>query len=166
MLNLNLGELSLLEHETDDAVAYFDRADELLEQSPNQRHAWIRQAGPGLAALRRGDLKEADTRERRLPPVPSDWVIDPTLTIVFLARQMERRGQRKQALELISSTAVAVRDRWVTHSIRLHLEEIPRMAKIDPSQARARALEVMEIAKGLNLKKRVEELDRMIKRFQ
>lgn len=166
LLNLNLGELSLLENETDEALAYFDRADELLAQSPNQRHAWIRQAGPGLAALRRGDLQEADTREQRLPPLPSDWVIDPTLTILFLARQMERRGQRKEALELLSSTADAVRDRWVTHSIRLNLEAIPRMAKVDPSQARARALEVLGVAKGLNLEKRVEELNRLIERVQ
>ncbi len=166
MLNLNLGELSLLENETDEAVDYFDMADELLAQSPNQRHAWIRQAGPGLAALRRGDLKEADARERRLPPLPSDWVTDPTLTILFLARQMERRGQRREALELLSSTADAVRDRWVTHSIRLHLEVIPRLAKTDPNQAQARASEVLEVAKALNLQKRVGELTRIIERLQ
>jgi hypothetical protein len=85
--------------------------------------------------------------------------------VLFKARMMERRGQRRDAADLISSVAEQIKDRYVIYWIRLCLEEIPRRAKLDRARASAKALEVREAAYALNLQTRVEEISRIMKRL-
>lgn len=165
-LHLNLGELELFEDELETATSHFKAAREALRNTPNIRYQWITEAGPGLVALKSGDLKEASRREERLPEFPVEWPTDPTVPVLFKARMMERRGRHRDAADLISSVAEQIKDRYVIYWIRLCLAEIPRRAKLDKTRAREKALEVLGVAGALNLQKRVEELNQVIERLQ
>ncbi|GMR13100.1 MAG: hypothetical protein BMS9Abin29_1299 [Gemmatimonadota bacterium] len=156
----------MFEDELVSAMSHFEAASDALRNTPNIRYRWIIEAGPGLVALKSGDLKEASQREERLPEFPKEWPTDPTVPVLFKARMMERRGQRRDAIDLISSVAEQIKDRYVIYWIRLCLEEIPRWAKFDGARAKARALEVRSVAEALNLHTRVEQVDWMMERLK
>jgi hypothetical protein len=150
--------LALERYDFDGARRHFLDAQELLSDTTPKFYNELVAAGVGLSSLEMGSLREARAREAQLGPLPKQWYYDPTIVLVFRSKLLERRGERRAAVELLSSQCATVKKRfpmaWIRiEALRLKMAQRSSML-IDLDAARDAA----DAASRLGLRTRNREL--------
>jgi len=146
VVHLNLGELALLTTDYESALLHFADAEPIapsLERGHRQWQ-WIREAGPGLALLRLGDVRGAQEHMARLPPFPEVWSADPCIAALFRAEMMAGRGAVQEAFKLMDSVMEQVRSRYPIHVLRLSLFKSQLAARFSPGEAAGIAVNALK----------------------
>jgi tetratricopeptide (TPR) repeat protein len=154
LVYLNFGELELICENYDDADQHFRFVESVVSGSEDEmRKRWtlVSNAGVGLCALRTGRIAEAKKRLLASPPMPDDWLTDPTIPATFRAAMLSHEGKIREGADLLADVARNVSHRFPVQELRVRLEEIRLLRRVDPVRAQLRAIEGAEMATSLEI---------------
>jgi tetratricopeptide (TPR) repeat protein len=155
----NYAELALARHDYWLAKSHFKRASTFVGSTtpPQVRHTVM--AGIGLCALETGDLAEARRTEADLQTTEGPWFCDPTTSVSFRVRMLERRQKRREAAELMATTADGIKGRLDLAWLKVCEFRANRLLKWDHADEATRvADEGAQLARQLDLSIHVERL--------
>ena len=155
----NLGELAYMRGDAVEALHHFYAAEALLSSSAQPRDIeLLLNASIGLCSIEIGALADARAREAALHPLPSAWHFDPTMLLTFLARLMESRGHRPQALSMIRTHQDTLRDRLPMAWLKLLMVEARLGKRLKDPTWRERLGEGLSVADELRLTHRAASI--------
>jgi hypothetical protein len=96
-------------------------------------------------------MAEANQRLLSSPPLPDDWLTDPTIPATFRAAMLAHDGKIQAGANLLASVAEKVAHRFPVQELRVRLEEVKLLRRVAPHQALLRAKEGNEMSKGLGI---------------
>ncbi|MCJ7627216.1 MAG: AAA family ATPase [Longimicrobiales bacterium] len=157
-LQLNLGELGVASNDFQFAKTAYENAQALITPLSPHFFQTLATAGLGLCSLHDGDLAEARKKEAELPVFPDFWTFDPSVATIFKVRMLLKRRDTIGALALLDRIRESVKHRLVPAWIRLTLEEISILRRIQPGRALSLTEEGLTVAEHLGLRERVRQL--------
>jgi tetratricopeptide (TPR) repeat protein len=124
-------------------------------------------AGIGLCALETGDLAEARRRESELRPSGRRWYCDPTTSLTFRVRLLERGQRRDEADALIRQTSCGIRGRLELAWLKVSMFHANRLLKWGRrEEAIETASEALELARTLALENHTARISRLVESAQ
>ncbi len=117
------------------------------------RKRWtvISNAGLGLCALRTGRVGEAARRLTLSPQVTESGISDPILPAIFESAMMCHRGRARQGAEFLAAIIERLALKLPLQALRLRMEEVRILWRVDPVLARSRATEGETVARGMGI---------------
>jgi DNA-binding SARP family transcriptional activator/tetratricopeptide (TPR) repeat protein len=161
----NHAELALARGDYQTARVQFQEAESYFGKTTPPDVADTILAGIGLCALETGDLPEARRRESQLGPSDRTWYCDPTTSLTFRIRLLERRQRQADADLLIRQTAEGIRGRLDLFWLKISTLHVGRLLKWGQhSEAIRVATDALILADSLGLEAQVSRLTELTDR--
>jgi AAA ATPase domain len=154
LFHLNVGELELLCEDYAAAEDHFRIVEDGIGPTGKDlRTRWtvISNAGIGLCALRSGRLSEANQRLTESPSFLEAHMSDPTLPAIFESAMLCHRGKPREGAAFLAGIVEAISNRLPVQALRLRMEEVRILMRVDPHLARSRAREGELVAKSMGI---------------
>lgn len=161
-LACNRGTLNLAMGDINQAEACFRLAAEFEGTNVPKYASDAVHAGLGLCALEQGSMSDALKRHSLLGVPPSIWYYDPSLTMAFRSRLLERRQELDRAVGLLSEVASAVEGRLVAAWVKLRIRQLELLIRVQDQRTSPIAEETLHVAMRCGLSERASTLRQLL----
>lgn len=130
-INYNIGETYYFLANIKAAEEHFHEAAGFLTPGTPDFYRDLLNAGLGLCALYKGNLADANSKERNLHLRETEWNFNPALLILFKEKMLMRRGRWLEAVALLQNQASVLGNRFPVISLQLKIRLTMLLERLD-----------------------------------